>query len=209
MLDSLSGRRRDSVAKVRGTSILGTLAFVRERFGEEAAGRVFAGLAEDHRAALRDAAGGGVALHGWYDTGLLVELTSRIDRELGKGDLALARDMGSHVAFQDVNRFFKWLMRLGGPGILFSRAGAVWNNYYDDGRYVCEHVGDGRASIRIEGSSSAGPVVCKRMEGWIERALEVTLGADKQPVIREEAHLRREAAVGDQAFCRFVAEWRA
>ena len=55
-----------------------------------------------------------------------------------------------------MNRFFKWLMRLGGPHVLFNRAGAVWNNYYDDGRYVLEELGDGRAIMRIESSSSAG-----------------------------------------------------
>jgi hypothetical protein len=197
------------VGKVRGTSVLGTLDFVRARFGDEGAATIFAGLPGDMRQTLRDAAGSGVALHGWYDTALLVELTSRVDREMGQGDLALARAIGNHVAFQDVNRFFKWLMRLGGPGILFTRAGAVWNNYYDDGRYVLEGAGDGRASIRIEGSSSADPVVCKRMEGWIERALEITLGAEKQPVIVEAAHLRRDPAVAEQPFCRFVAEWRA
>jgi hypothetical protein len=197
------------VAKVRGTAVLGTLDFVRARFGEDAVGRLVAGLPEGLRATLRDAAASGVALHGWYDTELLVELTARADRELGQGDLALARAAGNHVAFQDVNRFFKWLMRLGGPGVLFSRAGAVWNNYYDDGRYVLEEVGDGRASIRIEGSSSAGPVVCKRMEGWMERALEITLGPEKRPVIREDVHLLRDPAVSEQPFCRFVAEWRA
>ena len=197
------------MGKVRGTSVLGTLDFVRTRFGEEAAAKIFAGLPGDMKETLRDAAGGGLALHGWYDTSLLVELTSRVDREMGRGDLALARAMGNHVAFQDVNRFFKWLMRLGGPGILFSRAGAVWNNYYDDGRYVLEQVGEGRASIRIEGSSSAGPVVCKRMEGWIERALEITLGREKQPAIREDVHVMRDPAVGEQPFCRFVAEWKA
>ena len=197
------------MGKVRGTSVLGTLDFVRKRFGAEAAAKIFAGLPGDMRETLRDAAGGGLALHGWYDTSLLVELTSRVDREMGRGDLALARAMGNHVAFQDVSRFFKWLMRLGGPNILFSRAGAVWNNYYDDGRYVLEHVGDGRASIRIEGSSSAGPVVCKRMEGWMERALEITLGREKQPAIREDVHVLRDPAVSQQPFCRFVAEWKA
>jgi hypothetical protein len=197
------------VGKVRGTSVLGTLDFVRTRFGEGAAASTFAGLPGGMKETLRDEAGSGLALHGWYETSLLVELTSRVDREWGRSDLALARAIGKHVAFQDVNRFFKWLMRLGGPSILFSRAGAVWNNYYDDGRYVLEHVGDGRASIRIEGSSSAGPVVCKRMEGWIERALEITLGADKQPAIREDGHLVRDPTVSEQPFCRFVAEWRA
>ena len=197
------------MGRVRGTSVLGTLEFARARFGEEAAQRVVALLPGEMRETLRDAAGSGVALHGWYDAKLLVELTSRIDSEMGKGDLALARAAGNYVAFQDVNRFFKWLMRLGGPSTIFNRAGAVWNNYYDDGRYVLEQMAEGRASIRIEGSSSAGPIICKRMEGWIERALEITLGPGKQPAIREDVHLLRDPGVSEQPFCRFVADWKA
>jgi hypothetical protein len=197
------------MAKVRGTSILGTLEFARIRFGEGKARELLEGLRPEQRAMLRDASGSGLAAHGWYDTQLLADLTAQLDSRLGKGDLALAREAGTHVAFQDVNRFFKWLMRLGGPSVLFNRAGAVWNNYYDDGRYVLESLGDGKAVIRIEGSSSAGPIVCKRIEGWIERALGLTLGAGTEPVIREQSHLVREAAVGPQSFCRFVATWKA
>ncbi len=196
------------MTKVRGTSVLGTLEYARTRYGDAALDRVWSELPPPMRTTLIDPAGKGVAAHGWYDTALVVELTSRIDSELGTGDLALAREIGTHVAFQDVNRFFKWLMRLGGPSVLFNRAGAVWNNYYDDGRYVLEELADGRAVIRIEGSSSAGPVVCKRIEGWIERALAITLGPEASPAIHEQRHLVREAAVGAQPFCRFVAEWR-
>lgn len=197
------------MAKVRGTSLLGTLEFARTRYGDPAADWLWSSLPQAMRTTLVDSTGKGVAAHGWYDTDLLVELTSRIDGELGKGDLALAREIGTHVAFQDVNRFFKWLMRLGGPSVLFNRAGAVWNNYYDDGRYVLEELGNGRAIMRIESSSSAGPVVCKRIEGWIERALAITLGPDAHPVIHERHHVVREPAVGPQAFCRFIAEWHA
>jgi hypothetical protein len=196
------------MAKVRGTSILGTLDFARTHHGAAAAERIYAGLPPSMRAMLLNAEGQGIAAHGWYDTSLLVELTSRIDRDLGKGDLALAREIGNHVAFQDVNRFFKWLLRLGGPNVLFNRAGAVWNNYYDDGRYVLEDLADGRASLRIESSSSASEVVCKRIEGWIERALALTLGPDTHPVIHEQRHMVREPAVGPQSFCRFLAEWQ-
>jgi hypothetical protein len=197
------------MAKVRGTSILGTLEYARTRYGDNATDRLWAGLPQPMRTTLIDATGKGIAAHGWYETALVVELTSRIDSELGKGDLVLAREIGTHVAFQDVNRFFKWLMRLGGPSVLFNRAGAVWNNYYDDGRYVLEQLEDGRACMRIESSSSAGAVVCKRIEGWMERALAITLGPDAHPVIHEQRHLVREPAVGPQAFCRFVAEWQA
>ena len=197
------------MAKVRGTTILGTLEFARTRFGELKTREVVEALRPEQRSALRDVAGSGIAAHGWYDTALLADLTGRLDSRLGQGDLSLAREAGTYVAFQDVNRFFKWLMRLGGPGVLFNRAGAVWNNYYDDGRYVLESLGEGRGVIRIEASSSAGPVICKRIEGWIERALVLTLGAHTQPVIREQGHLLREPAVGPQSFCRFVAEWKA
>lgn len=196
------------MAKVRGTAILGTLAFARGRFGEQKTRELVDGLTGEQKALLRDFEGSGIAMHGWYDTALLADLTGRLDSRLGSGDLSTAREVGQHVAFQDVNRFFKWLMRLGGPEMVLSRAGAVWNNYYDDGRYVLESVGDGRGVLRIEGSSSAGPIICKRIEGWMERALVLTLPAGAEPVIREEAHLVREPAVGPQSFCRFVAEWK-
>jgi hypothetical protein len=197
------------MAKVRGTAILGTLEFARARFGEEQTRELVESLSQAQRGVLLDAAGAGIAAHGWYETSLLADLTNSLDARCGRGDLSLAREAGTHVAFQDVNRFFKWLLRLGGPSILFNRAGAVWNNYYDDGRYVLESLGEGRAVIRIEGSSSAGPVVCKRIEGWMERALVLTLGAHAAPVIREEGHLVRNPAVSEQAYCRFVAEWKA
>jgi len=67
----------------------------------------------------------------------------------------------------------------------------------------------GTAIMRIESSSSAGVVVCKRIEGWMERALALTLGPDAHPVIREQGHVVCEPAVGPQSFCRFVAEWHA
>jgi hypothetical protein len=47
-----------------------------------------------------------------------------------------------------------------------------------------------------------------RIEGWMERALVLTLPAGAEPVIREEAHLVCEPAIGPQSFCRFVAEWK-
>jgi len=67
----------------------------------------------------------------------------------------------------------------------------------------------GTSIMRIESSSSAGVVVCKRIEGWMERALALTLGPDAHPVIRERGHVVCEPAVGPQSFCRFVAEWHA
>jgi len=192
------------MAKVRGSAILGTLDFAKTRFGEEAARVLVESLPAVEVATLLE--GGGIAPHGWYQTELLADLTTRLDCTFGRGDLGLAREAGKHVAFQDVSRFFKWLMRLGGPALVFNRAGSVWNNYYDDGRYLVESVGEGSGALLIEGSSSACPVICKRIEGWMERALELTIGKDARPTIQETDHVRRDLP-GGPSYCRFVAQW--
>jgi len=194
------------MGKVRGTSVLGTLEFLRTTFGEERTG----GLIRSLPLPLRDALGGDaitVQPQGWYECAALCALTREADRQLGKGDLELARAMGRHVAFSDVNRFFRWLLKLTGPRTVFSRAASVWNNYYDTGTYVLEEVTDRCASLRIEGWDSADEVLCRRIEGWVARGCELTLGEGTHPRVRETHHQARDPQVSKHLFCRFVAEW--
>jgi hypothetical protein len=195
------------MAKMRGSSILGTLDYTRRTFGEDGLQRTLASLSAESRQAIGDPANPAILTQGWYDAQLVSELSRALDNACGKGDLALARAAGKHVAFEDVNRFFKWLLRLTSPATVFNRAGSVWNNYHSAGRYVVEKLEDHRARIRIEDWDSADPAICKRIEGWIERALELTLGSGGHPTIHEEAHLARDASVSPHAYCVYVAEW--
>lgn len=194
------------MSRVRGTSFVGTIDYVSTTFGEAALDRVLEDLPPDLGALLRR---GNPALlaAGWYDAGALSTLTRVIDRTLGAGDLSLAREIGRHVAFSDVNRFFKWLLRLAGPKVLFARAGSVWSNYYDGGRYVFEGAVDGQASIRVEEWDAADEVLCKRVEGWIARAFELASGLDVRPEIHETHHCASDPQLTSGRFCRFEARW--
>jgi hypothetical protein len=49
--------------------------------------------------------------------------------------------------------------------------------------------------------------MCRRIEGWVERALELTLGTSRRPVIREDAHLAGDPTGRCRTYCRYVAEW--
>jgi hypothetical protein len=195
------------MAKMRGSSILGTLDYTRRTFGEDGLQRSLAALSPEARQAIGDPANPPILTQGWYEARLVSELSRALDQTCGQGDLALARAAGKHVAFEDVNRFFKWLLRLASPGTVFTRAASVWNNYHSAGRYVVHALEENRAHIRIEDWDAADPVICKRIEGWIERALELTLGAGGHPTIHEEAHLTRDPAVSPHAYCLYVAEW--
>jgi len=195
------------MGQVRGASILGTLAYLREQYGEDAPRRTLDTLPPALRSSISGEGGRVLLESGWYDYAVLSALTAAADRLYGKGDLALAREIGRAQAFLDTGRFFKWMLRLTGPRTLVTRAASVWNNYHDVGLYVVEEVDDHHARLRIEDWSSADPVMCRRVEGWIERALELTLGQNVAPSIRETDHLTREPAVSPHVFCRFVGEW--
>src|SRR5262245_23070542 len=195
------------MANMRGATVLGTLDYTRRYFGEDGLRRALDAATPETRQAIGDPAQPAILTQGWYDYRLVSDLTRAVDKTCGRGDLALARAAGKHVAFEDVNRFFKWLLRLTSPATLFTRAASVWNNYHSGGRYVVATLEDRRARIRIENWDSADPVICKRIEGWIERALELTLGSSTHPSIREESHLHRDAAVSPHAYCLYVAEW--
>ena len=195
------------MGRIRGAAILGTVEYLQATFGDDGVRRVRDALGADTRTVLGRDGASRVITTGWYDCSVLIDLTRVADRVCGKGDLALARAAGRYVAFQDLNRFFLWLLKLSTPSTLFSRAASVWKNYHDCGSYIAESGTDGHAVIRVEDWSSADPVMCKRIEGWMERALELTLGKGQRAVIREEAHLRQDAAVGPHRFCRYVAEW--
>src|SRR5262245_2385210 len=99
------------------------------------------------------------------------------------------------------------MLRLAGPQTVLTRAGSGWKNYHDEATCILEVATARHASIRIDGWNGADPVMCKRVEGWIERALELTIGASKHPTIREESHLRTDPAVSALPFCRYLAEW--
>jgi len=195
------------MANMRGASLLGTLDYARRTFGEDGLRRTLAASAAETRQAIGDPAQPAILTQGWYDYRLVSDLTRALDRTCGRGDLALARAAGKYVAFEDVNRFFKWLLRLTSPATLFTRSASVWNNYHSAGRYVVDRLEDRRARIRVEDWDSADPVICKRVEGWIERALELTLGGGAHPTIREETHLARDPEVSPHSYCLYVAEW--
>jgi hypothetical protein len=183
-----------------------TLDYARARFGAGAPARLLAELPAHTRELLGDE-GERLLVGGWYDYMAVVELTAALERLYGAEAPGLPRAVGRAIAFEDLNRFFKWLLRLAGPTTLFTRAASVFNNYHSVGRYVVEHVGPGRAVIRLEDWDSAHPLMCLRIEGWIERALELTLGQAARPTIRETHHAAHETELGAFQFCRFVAEW--
>lgn len=184
------------MAQIKGSMLTSRLAFVEEQGEPGDKERVLAQMPARLAAELE----ANVLPSDWYPFELFVELSRAIDQVLGKGDLALAREMGGFAAEQLLRTIYKSFSKEGHPGFLFQRASAVWSQFYDTGRLTV--VEEGPKQIRLLVTDFANPARehCLSVEGWIEKNVEFS-GATGVRV--EEVKCR---ARGDSA-CEYVTRW--
>lgn len=181
---------------VKGTAIAARVAWVRERH-PDAWEPFLAALAP----ATRDVAAAPVLKSAWYPLAAFLDLNLAADRLLGKGDLALVREIGRYAASANMPTVYRLFYRLGSPEYVLKKAAALWQAHYDAGRAELREGGPGRAELVVTGVQTPHPALCRSVEGFMERAIELTGAKDVK--VAESGCL---AAGG--AACVFVAAWR-
>jgi hypothetical protein len=185
------------VAQVKGTAVVASVRYVRERFGADALARVLARLAPDERQALAE----GVLASSWYAMPLLLRFMQAAEAELAADEPEVIRRMGGASAEYGVTGVYKIFFKVGSPEFIIGRAARVFGSYYDTGSIRVVESRAGRAVLDLAGFEGA-PQFCQRILGWMETTVRMA-GA---------RNLRSEHALcvhrGD-AVCRFVGDWDA
>ena len=180
--------------RVSGIVLRSRWLFVHAR-GREAEQRVIAELPEDLRAEFP------VFLETrWYPFEFLVTVTETIDRVLGKGDLALAYEMGRFNCDHNLTTLMRLVFKFGNVGWLLDRASKAWSTQYDAGemQVVRKKVGE-EVVVELRDHPAPSRAQCLAIKGWMVRAAEVS-GEDR--IVCGE--LCR--AAGDDV-CRFTFRW--
>ncbi len=139
-------------------------------------------------------------LKGWVEFDTFVEATTLVDRLFGKGDLALAREIGRFSADHEIGVWKSLLLRRISPGMLLGMASGVWSHHYDGGRLVSRATGATGLSVRIEGFPQPHAAHCRSIAGWMEGSLAL---GPRQRI--EVAELSCRARGG--ASCEFTVRW--
>lgn len=184
------------MARVKGTAVLASVAYLRERLGEAKYAELLALLSPEARATLQ----GTVLPSGWYELSHLVELMKRTEVQLPRGARSLAWEMGRYSAESGLKTVYKIFFRVADVSFILKKVTQVFSNYYDRGTLEAKSFDAHSASIILRNFDQPSAYFCDRLLGWMERTVEMT-GAKRVRMTHPRCMAR-----GDDV-CEYRGEW--
>lgn len=183
-------------AEVRIALVQTRDAFVREQFGEDSHKRFRVGCSRPLLELLQTGDG-----EQWTDFAHLVEAVTLVDELFGKGDLAMAWDMGRFAVTHNRGAWSSLLMRYVSPSTIARLAGVIWDKHYRGGSLSSRVVGANEMVLEIVDWPTPHRALCLSVGGWIHGALEQ---GPRRDIAVDELSCR---ALGAER-CEFKLSWR-
>lgn len=141
-----------------------------------------------------------VLKNAWYPFEAFTDLNLVADRVMGNGDLVLVKLLGKYAAEANLPTLYKLFYVVGSPEYIVRKAATLWSVHHTTGR--CELITHQPNYVEYQLHDFAQPhrVLCKSLEGFIERSLELT--GVTQISIRE-----KQCAAEGAPYCSFHGRW--
>jgi hypothetical protein len=150
--------------------------------------------------AFAEVLGQGIRMAEWYPFEWYVQLSQVLDRLYGTGDLALVKELGRHGADANLTTIYRLFFKFGTVKWIIARAARLWGLHYDTGQLLLREFPGNEVELEISNFATPHRVHCLSVEGWAERAAELS-GAEN--VVLETVSCR---AFGHER-CRFRLRW--
>lgn len=112
----------------------------------------------------------------WYSYDIYLELSTTIDRVLGRGDLQLVYEMGAYSCEYNLTGIYRMFFRFGNINFLIERAAKAWHSQYDFGvmQVIRDPVNKTRATLQLSEVPRPTMVLFLAVKGWVVKAIELT-----------------------------------
>jgi hypothetical protein len=110
----------------------------------------------------------------WLDYSLWWRLLIATDKTLGKGDLALIREIGAFDARENLNGIYKTFISFMRPDFIIGNASMIWKRYYDSGELRPIQVTRTSAEFWLLDWKTLPLQHELEIIGWMESALSMT-----------------------------------
>ena len=181
----------------KGSVLLGTIRFLRERFGEEGFQKVVARLDPEERQRLESP----ILPSVWYPLSFLLGIMRAAKAEFGASVPDIHSQMGRASADFALSSMYSMVFKITSTQWIISRAAAVFASYYDTGKMSVVENGKGFAVLEMIEFAEPAPELCERIGAWCARVLE-QCGEKSVKVEHNQCRCR-----GDST-CRFTAQWK-
>lgn len=125
-----------------------------------------------------------------YPYAAFTETLHLLERRLGTGDGALARNVGRFAGEEDVRGIFQIAALLASPETAIKRAPQYWQRYCDTGHLVEVEVRKGFFRMAMEDFPDIDPLHCILIEGWNEAGV-ASVGRVKTVAVRQTECVHR------------------
>jgi uncharacterized protein (TIGR02265 family) len=184
------------VSRIRGQTVLNTVRFVKQRFGDDAHARVLQALPAE-------AAGMFLAPIGdssWKSLPHTVAYMRAAQALLAPADATFHKELGRFSGRATGESSFRLFIG-GDPQTAVTRSAFIWRFLYDTGRVDVVESSPGGITIRLRDFDAGDRAWCQRIEGFLEAVMEIAGAREPQVVERECIHL-------GAAHCEMHGSWR-
>ena len=187
--------RTATTATARGSTVQGTMQFIRNAYGAERLETIMRSLDDETRARVERATMGAELP---YE--LLLSLWRAADVVLVDADAKWMEQAGAFAIDSLGQQLYGGLLRKASPAEFVTQSVSLFQLYYAPGDMVPVEVDASRAVLRLVGFPAIGPLFCRRQTGGLRRAAELAGGQGVRVT-----HVRCEHE-GD-AYCEWEVRW--
>lgn len=159
------------MAKVKGTAVGASVAYLKSKLGEDGFARLVEGLPETERTLFSKP----VLESAWYEFGAMLALMRAAQ---GKVPLppgrSLAWDMGRASADRGMNTVYRMFFKFADVSFICKRAASLYPALYNSGEMRLVANDAKSAALSVTGFDQPCGEFCDRALGWVERTLELT-----------------------------------
>jgi predicted hydrocarbon binding protein len=111
----------------------------------------------------------------WYPFASFVDLNVQADRLFGKGDLALARELGRDAAKVNMPALYRLFYKIGSVEYALDKIASAWRQHHDSGRLEMTMTPSSPpgALVRLVDFAAPHPALCRSLEGFFTGSLEL------------------------------------
>jgi predicted hydrocarbon binding protein len=182
------------MSKVKGTKISSKLAFVKDKFGEEALSNVIASMLVSDQEILHF-----LLDTGWYPIELYERVLRAICKVAAGGDMSIYSKIGEHSAEHNLNNAYR-AFRSKDPIKLLENMVPMHSMLNDPGEMEVIKEQEGRCVIKVTKPRSTN-IICRISRAFYQRVVELC-GASNVRVLETKCSGR-----GDE-FCQFDISWQ-
>ena len=165
--------------EVKGLTIVSTLKFIREEYGEAEEQKFLEQLSEEHRGILTW--DGCKAL--WYPFSLYKEISEKALEMYGEDNTNFLRKIGAFTAEHDT-KVPKLFYTVGTPQAIIRLGAWAYQRYFNEGKLEIIESSKGSVIFRIRDISIIDPIMYERIAGWMEKAVELCGGKNSKTEVK-------------------------